>query len=215
MDAAYSPDFDTFCEILRDYSRHGIAYFKSLPDQTQRKMRAKLENKIEANDDNVDAVIAAIKRGERKEFDFLPMPKPGGRNFAASFFQPRMKVDGNGRYSCSYVVVFWIDNAEGKTIAIRLESGAAGSAHAFMHMQLTRSTRSPAIETSFETWIPTSYPAIPLGYVHPVQVFAGMAMAVHGYSADGNRKYVREVVLDSMKADIARDILAEIKRLFG
>ena len=211
----YRPDLAIFCNILLDYSRHGLAYFKRQSSQMQGKMRASLGGYLEDNGDQIAWKLARISKGNQSQLRFLPMPRPGGNDFKASFFLPRITRNDDESYTCSFIVVFWVDRDNGKTMAVRFEpSGGLGDPHAYTHLQLTRKVTDPNITTSFEPWVPDSYPAFPLGYDHPLQLFVGMAVAVHGYSASNKREYVRAAIMDSMvMASRARRILEEAKSM--
>lgn len=218
MTVPYRPDLATFCDILRDYSRHGLLYFREQSSDTQGRIRSALGGGLEDSGDQIDAKFAAIKRGGQSQLRFLPMPRPGGNDFKASFFLPRIDPGPGANYSCSFTVLFWIERDTGRTIAMRFESSdGPGNAHAYTHMQLTRTIG--AMTTSFEQWIPDSYPAVPLSYDHPLQLFVGMAVAVHGYSANEKNEYVRAAMTASMAQgsalERARKILDEVRRILG
>ncbi len=217
MAEAYRPGLATFCDILRDYSHHGLAYFKDQSTDMQQSMRAALSGGLEDNAYHIERKLAEIGKGNRPQLQFLPMPRPAGRDFKASFFLPRITRNDDESYSCSFTVVFWIEKEKGKTMAVRFEpSGGIGDSHAYTHLQLTRTIKDPNITTSFKPWVPDSYPAFPLGYDHPLQLFVGMAVAVHGYSASNKREYVRAAIMDSMvMAPRARRILEEAKSMLG
>lgn len=219
---AYCPDLATFCDILRDYSLHGLAYFKDQSSELQRRMRADLQGSLEDDKYQIARKLVAIRKGNQTQLGFLPMPRPGGNDFKASFFLPRITSNYDGNYMCSFIVLFWVDvGAEkGNTIAVRFDPrGEAGNPHAYTHLQLTRTIKNPNISTGFEQWVPTSYPAFPLGYDHPLQLFIGMAVAVHGYTARDKGEYVRAAITESMAqgnaALRARKILEEVKRMLG
>jgi len=226
MPDAYRPDLPTFCDILRHYSRHGLIYFKELSDDMQRNIRLKLGGSIEDNDHEIDRKLASIKNGQQPGLKFLPMPRPGGKDFRASFFLPRIHVDNDDNYTCSFLIIFWVEREGGKTIAIRLEppmrlesTEEDADAHRYTHLQLTIAVKGPNIVTDFADWTPKSYPAFPLGYSHPLQMFVGMAIAAHGYSASSKKEYLRRAISDSMAegnaALIAQKIFVELKRTFG
>ena len=214
MPEVYRPDLSTFCDILRDYSQHGLLYFKNQTRDMQQKIRSALRGELEDNPEQIDHKLGTIKKGGQSLLQFLPMPQPGGTDFKASFFLPRITRENSGNYTCSFIVIFWIERDMGKTMAIRIEpSGDPGNAHAYTHMQLTRTSGN--ITTSLENWTPESYPALPLGYHHPLQLFIGMAVAVHGYSRNDQKEYIRAAITDSMSqgssALRARRILDEVK----
>jgi hypothetical protein len=217
MDTRYRPDLDTFCDILRDYARHGLKHFKAQPDSVQRAIRAALENHIEDDEREIDVKFGAVKReGPARELKFLPMPKPGGHDFRVSFFLPRFKRSDGGGYTCSFVVLWWIERDKGRTLALRVEPSEAGTAHAYTHWQFTREIG--AITTSSEPWLPTSYPAIPLGYDHPVQLFMGLAAAVHGYGGSESAEFVRHRIREAMAQGSpgrAEKLLGELGRMLS
>ncbi len=222
MADAYRPDLATFCDILRDYSRQGLTYFKDQPSELQQRMRADLAGSLEDDESRIAQKLAAIRKGNQSQLRFLPMPRPGGNDFNASFFWPRITSSNDGSYRCSFIVLFWVEVEadKGKTIAVRFDPrGEPGDPHAYTHPQLTRTIRDLNITTGFEQWVPTSYPAFPLGYDHPLQLFVGMAVAVHGYTATDQGEYVRTAITESMAkgnaALRARKILDEVKRMLG
>lgn len=224
MTDPYCPDLAAFCDILRDYSQHGLGYFKDQSQDRQQTLRQALGGSLENKYEEIERKLAEIKNGSPSRLRFLPMPRPAGRDFMMSFFLPRIWRTDDQRYMCSFVVLFWVERELGKTIAVRLEpSGEADDAHSYTHLQLTRTILSPTITspliTSLDYWVPESYPAVPLGYDHPVQLFVGMAVAVHGYRANNKKEYARAAIQDSMlqgaSAIRARQILDEMKRMLG
>src|SRR5260370_41567716 len=139
MPEVYAPDLPTFCDILRDYSRYGLLYFRGQESATQQKIREALRGSLEDNADRIERKLAATKKGDPASFGFLPMPKPGGNDFRAAFFLPHITSGLGANYTCSFALLFWIDRDMGKTVAIRIEpSGGVNNAHAYTHMQLTR-----------------------------------------------------------------------------
>jgi hypothetical protein len=209
----YQPSLGDFCDILRDYSHSGLKYFKKLPGAIQQGIRQSLGNKLEENSQLFDLKFSKIKQGKSSSLNFLPMPQPGGDDFAASFFLPY--ITGTSCYTCSFTVLFWINFGKGATCAIRFEpSGGQDNAHGYTHMQLSRDVQG--MSTSFELWTPSSYPAVPLGYHHPIQLFVGIATAVHGYAPGpkASNNYVRRAILDAIgDASAAKKILCEVDRM--
>ncbi|MBR0894600.1 hypothetical protein JQ616_06545 [Bradyrhizobium tropiciagri] len=218
---AYEPDLETFCDILRDYSRHGLTYFKTHSTALQGMLRASLGGHIEDNDDRIERKLATLKKGGQADLSFLPMPKPSGKEIKAGFFLPRIVPGDEGKYQCSFEIIFWIERDRGKTFGMRFEPAGENpsDSHCYPHVQLTRQFDPPTVTTHLESWMPTSYPAIPLGYKHPLQLFLGMAVALHGYSANGKEEYARAVIIDAMRrgqaALRAKQILEEVKRMLG
>jgi hypothetical protein len=186
-------DIDEFCGVLQDYALAGLKDFKKLKDETRKKIRTALSEQLEDNDRTLGNKIGRIKHGDPGLL-FLPMPKSEGKDFTASFFRPE-NIHVGPPYTCSFTVLFWIEKAN-RTCALRFEpSHGSGTAHAYAHMQLTHKIfgvgdGTEDFTTDGPTWIPDSYPAIPLGYHNPMHLFIGLAVAVHGY--DGMTEMERE-----------------------
>jgi hypothetical protein len=106
MTDPYRPDIGAFCDILRDYSRYGLSYFKDQTRDMQQRMRTVLAGGLEDNDDQIEAKLAAIKKGGQSQLRFLPMPRPGGTDFKASFFLPRIVRSGDGTYASHSLLCF-------------------------------------------------------------------------------------------------------------
>lgn len=83
---------------------------------------------------------------------------------------------------------------KGGQIAFRFEPGdAAGHAHGYDHVQLSRSIgRRAARLPSAPDWLPDSYPAFPIPGQSAVSRFLSMVVAMHGYP-DGVRDVLTEM----------------------
>lgn len=220
MPDQYRPNLSEFCNILRDYSRHGLSYFDTQSADTRQKLRESISMRLEDNAKQIEYKLGAITKGRHERLGFLPMPRPGGHDFKASFFLPRIatRIDDPEWYDCSFVVVFWIERERGKTIAVRFErSDDEDDAHAYSHLQLTKRIDDVSVATSFQDWIPDSYPAFPLRCDSPIQLFVCMVVSVHGYSANNKREYSRLTIEEAMTqgqaALRARNLLEEMKKM--
>jgi hypothetical protein len=220
MAPIYEPTLGEFCDILKDYSNSGIAYWKSLGGERQQDISKMFGPLIENNSLQLEFKFSKIKKKREEIFNFIPMPQPSGNDFAISFFVPSFEFLGGSRFQCSFGLVAWIDHDKGRTVAFRFEPAHADdSSHAYPHLQLTRIVKSPSHTSSFEKWMPQSYPAFPFGLSSPVEFFAAVAVAVHGYSRAHRALYVAEAVGAAMKAGNSalrgKRVVDEIHRLFG
>jgi hypothetical protein len=173
---------------------------------------------IEDERQKIERKFSEAKKRRLPHFNFIPMPKPTD-DFTVSFFVPRFQFTDGDNFRCAFCLVAWIDHGDGQTISFRLEPADADNMpHSYNHIQLSRKVRSPDMATTVPSWLPSSYPAFPVGLSTPLQFFAAIAVAVHGYSRDQKALYIGQAITtgsaESNAAIRARRVLNEIHRIF-
>jgi hypothetical protein len=220
MTSAYDPSLGDFCDILKDYALSGISFWHTLGGKRQTEVARLFGPLIENDPQQLEWKFSEAKKERAPQFNFIPMPEPSGRDFVISFFVPRFDFSSGKKFRCGFLLVAWINHNGGRTVAFRFEAAHGdNTSHAYDHLQLTRIMNSPDHTSSFEKWIPQSYPAFPFVLANPLEFFATIAVAVHGYSRKHKAHYVAKTVSSAMQDGNAalrgRRVVEEINRLFG
>ena len=216
----YDPSLADFCDILKDYSLSGLDYFGKIQGRRKADIERTFGNLIENDRQAIEYKFSEVKRQRAPSFNFIPMPKPQGKNFVISFIVPRFRFQKKENFQCALCLIVWIDHGGGKTVAFRFEpADDGGSPHSYPHLQLSRIVKLPNLTTSLENWAPDSYPAFPFRLATPLQFFAAAAIAVHGYAPKQNALYVTNAMTTAMQtasaAERGRKVVGEIQRIFG
>jgi hypothetical protein len=215
----YNPPLADFCDILRDYSLSGLSFYRNLAGPSKKEIFSQLGLLIEDDAQALEWKFSEVKNRRPQEIRLVPMPKPSGTDFFASFFVPQFRFLPKKQFACSFSLLFWVNHDGGRTIAFRLEPAGEGTnAHGYSHVQISQLVKFPRHETSLEKWVPTSYPAFPCRLEAPLHFFAAAAMAVHGFNAQTNSHYFASAITAAMQtggsAERARRILSEVQRAF-
>lgn len=170
-----------FLELMKLYAQRGIRDWNSAPSELQKRARDCLgmgiaENPYEAN----IAIHKSFKELNSSQLLFIPMPYHPPKGIERSFFLPIREMIPGGDYTLA-LELFVLVSAR-NCLAFRFEPAAAGSAHNYGHMQLTKQLARKAVKaTTIPDWLPVKYPAFPTQTSQPLETFLCMITAVHGY----------------------------------
>ena len=192
-------------EVVQAYACLGVRQWSKQDRNLRREATQTLSVGVA---DNVGTAVQAVKspfrHGAERRFVLIPIPcLSDKRNLA--FFAP---INAGPTVAFDLAVVVQRQHA----IAFRFEPADAGceQSHGYDHVQLSRSLghRETRLGNSV-SWLPDSYPALPLAARDTRDRFLAMAVAMHGYP-HGVMRVLRQATADS---SLEKDCLNRIKAL--
>jgi hypothetical protein len=179
-------------QLLTAYAVHGVTQWQSVDQKTQLKVRAILELPIAENDWAVRAAVGRLfgpKATVPEKIELLPMPLRAGGDIKYAFFLPQARKVATGFLSDPFafelVLLMSVDTEKPEVLAFRYEpaddNGSGDDSHAYGHVQMCTKLFRKTLPTKAPGWLPTSYPAHPLGTSDSLLLFLSMMTALHGY----------------------------------
>jgi hypothetical protein len=197
--------------VMKHYADRGLRDWKRADGNLKTRARECLANQIAETPFHLSQTLNTEFKGDNAhKLHFIPMPRrpPKTSGFELGFFLPIQKTNGvDGEVSFDLFLLV----EDRHCLAFRFEPAhPAKEAHDYWHVQLSRNLLLGTRETLVPSWVPDSYPAIPIRRSHPLGMFLTMLTAVHGNSGG-----LVEMLPEMLKANQryllrCRDVLSEV-----
>ena len=217
--AASAPDDLT--ELMLLYALRGLRDWRDPGQDVDDEIVACLPASMIADHERL--VRKAVYGSQRPEFDghrrLLPMPnmhrgrrKAVGSRPKSSFFVPLTTYeDGLARTSFDMLL---FQGREG-CLAFRFEPADSPDwRHAYNHVQMSKRVWRYMEEGCIPSWIPDSYPALPVPGRDCLDMFLSMAVAVHGFRG-GMDDLIREIFQEEQRSVDAERYVERLEDLLG
>lgn len=209
--------FDESCEAFRQYALAGAKYYRDSFSSTEKRLVGhKLANQFEVKDPVIEAWFRTLRAGGTVKPLLFPTPKPAA-DMRGAFFTVARHPNAAAE-ALAVTLVFWLDEGRNQTIAFRMEPADQVSwAHAYAHVQITRTLREPVVQTTLPSWIPDSFPGFPTGCRAPSDYFYSTLAAVHGYGGPAQSAFAHKIIRDSFsnEAQLARKVVSGMEAFFS
>lgn len=193
---------DDLEELMRLYAVRGVKDWNDTSSAVRHEVVKCLSTPCVV--DREQSVRKAIDQSRRPSADvpqvFLPMPdtfrrwrKRRSDRPRVSLFAPRY-TDGMHSHVAFDLILFVSFKDDRRCLAFRFEpADGPGSSHGYPHVQLSRSLSRRTFPVGcVPSWLPDSYPAVPVPARDSMDMFLSMAVAVHGFEG-GMTRLLREI----------------------
>lgn len=169
-------------DLMERHGDLGIKWWKSKVKQSHRnEIARRLGCKIAEQIHDVRLTIgSSYSENTRSELRFIPMvTNASGIEYA--FFLPIREHGSNGISRLSFDLYLVVDDVN--SLGFRWEpADTEDSRHCYGHVQMCKKLIRKNIEPSgIPSWIPDSFPAIPISTTDPLQMFLSLTTSVHGF----------------------------------
>ena len=204
-------------KLMKLYAVRGVRDWENTDDAVRRGVTSCLSGSGIV--DNEHRVRSALEQSKHSNADaspqLFPMPdtyEKGQRKRSdrprISLFAPRYP-DGIQSHMAFDLLSFVSFKDDRRCLVFRFEpADAPRSSHGYPHVQLSRSLSRRTIPVGcVPSWLPDSYPALPVPARDSMDMFLSMAVAVHGFEGGMKR------LLGEMFEERPRDVLKYVKKL--
>jgi hypothetical protein len=201
-------------EILRLYARRGLADWTTAPPELKRRSSIFLGTQIATNEVEADVTIATFyNRDNRNRLRFIPMPKHPAKTqgFDRAFFLP-VCWGTKENVIISYELFIVVNAQNGMAFRFEPAHDRSNTPHNYGHVQMSQKLLGKTITPNTLGWIPSHYPAYPLGTSEPLGMFLSMATAIHGYRG-GVLHVIRDIFTAASRAHEASAYFEELKKI--
>lgn len=186
--------------FIQAYSLKGINdWAKVASDATRGRAEKCLRLAIADEDDIYHRVLPSLRNHSASQL-YVPMPSHSS-SIDWTFFRPTSTYSQSGvKLTLDLFLLVGEDETKGiddplrnRCLAFRWEHAEHPTkSHGYAHVQMSRSTMKKEWQhAEIPSWLPVSYPAIPINVADALDMFLLMAVSIHGYPMK-----IREIVRD-------------------
>ncbi len=207
---------ESLLHLLRVYAHKGIERWSNESPQLKARATRCLGFEIAESPQDVEtALYSRFRETDSERLLYIPMPTSSNK-IGKAFFLLMQEQKQDGHKSIAFMLFLIVSKLEepfderDMCLAFRWEPAEEEpTVHTYAHVQLCRNIakgRQP--HRGIPSWLPDSYPAVPIGASDPTMIFLSMATSVHGFKGG-----IREILRDLFQNEplVANQYLSALK----